>query len=174
MYRQFFCRNYDSHLETGFCPASCIIRIYTPYIQNRKEKEMPDGELSVAFSSNLITMMKEVLGYDWNLFLADLGGSLGFLLGVSVLGALGALEKMLKYFLSKKENESENLKAVENNNKKEAEGPPKNLEFIGTKLLNELDDVVLKNQKNKIYDYNAGSNIFNTQSEKDNFNLNKC
>lgn len=40
--------------------------------------------------------MSESYAYDWNLFLADLGGSLGFLLGLSVLGVVSFLEQIVK------------------------------------------------------------------------------
>lgn len=55
---------------------------------------MPESNLSLYFSSNLITVMDEVLGYDWNTFISDMGGSLGFLLGLSVIGALSLAEQI--------------------------------------------------------------------------------
>ena len=36
------------------------------------------------------------LGYDWSLFISDLGGSLGFLLGLSVLGIIGIFERIIE------------------------------------------------------------------------------
>lgn len=55
---------------------------------------MPESNLSLYFSSNLVTVMDEVLGYDWNNFISDMGGSLGFLLGLSVIGALSLVEQI--------------------------------------------------------------------------------
>lgn len=55
---------------------------------------MPESNLSLYFSSNLVTVMDEVLGYDWNNFISDMGGSLGFLLGLSVIGALSFVEQI--------------------------------------------------------------------------------
>lgn len=40
--------------------------------------------------------MQELPGYDSNAFLADLGGSLGFFLGLSVIGLIEIIEKLLK------------------------------------------------------------------------------
>lgn len=40
--------------------------------------------------------MEEFHGYDFNQFVSDLGGSLGFLLGLSVLGLIGLLEKIVE------------------------------------------------------------------------------
>lgn len=42
-------------------------------------------------------IVEERPGYDGSQFLADIGGSLGFLLGLSVLGFIGILEKVWKY-----------------------------------------------------------------------------
>lgn len=69
--------------------------VYSTYVQSRKEVTMPESNLSLYFSSNLVTVMDEVLGYDWNNFISDMGGSLGFLLGLSVIGALSMIEQIL-------------------------------------------------------------------------------
>lgn len=58
--------------------------------------------MTIKFNSNLVTTMKEVLGYDWNLFLSDLGGSLGFLLGISVLGLVNMFEETVNILLCKR------------------------------------------------------------------------
>jgi hypothetical protein len=42
--------------------------------------------------------VEERHGYDGTQFLADIGGSLGFLLGLSVLGFIGILEKVFNVF----------------------------------------------------------------------------
>lgn len=41
-------------------------------------------------------IVEEFHGYDLTQFVADLGGSLGFLLGLSVLGLIGLLEKIVE------------------------------------------------------------------------------
>lgn len=38
--------------------------------------------------------IEEMPGYDLSQFVADMGGSLGFLLGLSVLGLIGLFEKV--------------------------------------------------------------------------------
>ncbi len=50
----------------------------------------------------MITNIEERASYDFPQFLADIGGSLGFLLGLSVIGFVVLLEKMLGFlFLDK-------------------------------------------------------------------------
>lgn len=41
-------------------------------------------------------MVEERASYDLTQFIADIGGSLGFLLGLSVLGLIGILEHVRK------------------------------------------------------------------------------
>lgn len=60
--------------------------------------------------------MVESYAYDWNLFLADLGGSLGFLLGLSVLGVVSFLEQIVKIlFWGRKKVEPKVEKPIEEN-----------------------------------------------------------
>lgn len=50
----------------------------------------------------MVTNLEERTSYDTSQFLADMGGSLGFLLGLSVIGFIIVLEKILGYmFLDK-------------------------------------------------------------------------
>lgn len=50
----------------------------------------------------MVTNIEERPGYDFSQFVADMGGSLGFLLGLSVIGLIVVLEKILGYlFLNK-------------------------------------------------------------------------
>jgi Amiloride-sensitive sodium channel len=54
----------------------------------------------------MITNLEERSSYDTSNFLADMGGSLGFLLGLSVIGIIIVLEKILGYlFLDKLVND---------------------------------------------------------------------
>lgn len=54
----------------------------------------------------MITNLEERSSYDTSNFLADMGGSLGFLLGLSVIGFIIVLEKILGYlFLDKLVND---------------------------------------------------------------------
>lgn len=45
----------------------------------------------------MVTNIEERAGYDFSQFVADMGGSLGFLLGLSVIGLIVVLEKVLGY-----------------------------------------------------------------------------
>lgn len=81
--------------------------------------------------------MNEVYGYDWNLFIADLGGSLGFLLGLSVLGLVSTLEHIVNLVLKVKKvkdnaniEQGEKNKAVEENEAYKAIESPKYQEMI--------------------------------------------
>ncbi|KAF7280592.1 hypothetical protein GWI33_005719 [Rhynchophorus ferrugineus] len=51
--------------------------------------------IAIYCTSNLITYMNEMLGYNVNGFVSDIGGSLGFLLGLSVIGFITVMEKIL-------------------------------------------------------------------------------
>ena len=66
----------------------------------------------------------EKSGYDSSQFLADMGGSLGFLLGLSVIGFIIIFEKFLGYmFLDKMvENYLKKKNEAEQMSKKESEG----------------------------------------------------
>ena len=45
-------------------------------------------------NGQLFQKIEEMPGYDLSQFVADMGGSLGFLLGLSVLGLIGVFEKV--------------------------------------------------------------------------------
>ncbi|KAK9752695.1 Amiloride-sensitive sodium channel [Popillia japonica] len=90
------------YLKECACPQACNIKIYNHYIHSIKDITRSSCEMTIKFNSNLVTTMKEVLGYDWNLFLSDLGGSLGFLLGISVLGLVNMFEETVNILLCKR------------------------------------------------------------------------
>lgn len=62
---------------------ACNITIYTPTIIKRKAEILnaPSSLIHLYFGSNLVSVMREMVSYDWNQFVSDVGGSLGFLLG---------------------------------------------------------------------------------------------
>ncbi|XP_022903291.1 acid-sensing ion channel 4-A [Onthophagus taurus] len=101
------------------CPKACRINAYTSFLENRRDIDLPRSELSITFSTNIVTLMKEILGYDWNLFLSDLGGSLGFLLGISVIGIIGTLENFINAIRKNNEELSLNSKSMANVNEVE-------------------------------------------------------
>lgn len=53
--------------------------------------------------------MEEVIGYDWNSFLSDLGGSLGFLLGLSVLGMITMAEQVVNTIIKIKNSKNKSF-----------------------------------------------------------------
>lgn len=55
---------------------------------------VPGSVLYLYYASKMVTVYQEQPGYDLNQFVADIGGSLGFLLGLSVLGLIGMLQKV--------------------------------------------------------------------------------
>lgn len=57
-------------------------------------------------------MMEEKLSYDWNDFIADLGGSVGFLLGLSVISIIGALEFIVKLLFDQKEEKKSSVNSL--------------------------------------------------------------
>lgn len=76
--------------------------------------------------------MNEFIAYDWNLFLSDLGGSLGFLLGLSVLSAIGVIEQILEIFIKKKNDGVRiNNDVHANNNESDKELQNNKINLIG-------------------------------------------
>jgi hypothetical protein len=58
------------------------------------------SQLYLFYNSRMVQVAEERLAYDWSLFLSDLGGSLGFLLGLSVLGIIGIVERLIDLLYS--------------------------------------------------------------------------
>ncbi|KAG5675245.1 hypothetical protein PVAND_005160 [Polypedilum vanderplanki] len=109
------CNNYDkvkglineyknSEKECG-CMNPCETTIYSSFVMNRKiydKHDVPSSKISIYFTSKMVTNLEERSGYDSAQFVADMGGSLSFLLGLSVIGFIIVLEKILGYlFLDK-------------------------------------------------------------------------
>ncbi|KAH8392305.1 hypothetical protein KR215_005485 [Drosophila sulfurigaster] len=82
------------------CLQPCESRIYTTYIQSRKTFDQPEPRtlIYIYYTTKLISMIEERPSYDTTQFIADVGGSLGFLLGLSVLGLIGILEHLMLFF----------------------------------------------------------------------------
>lgn len=83
-YVYFFSSSREAYVKNCNCLMNCNITIYSTKIVNRREMDelnTPNSMLTLYYSSNLVTKLSEVVGYDWNQFLSDIGGSLGFLLG---------------------------------------------------------------------------------------------
>ncbi|XP_030383578.1 degenerin del-1 [Scaptodrosophila lebanonensis] len=103
------------------CLQPCESRIYSTYIQNRKAFIQPEPRtlVYIYYTTKLISMFEERPSYDTTQFIADVGGSLGFLLGLSVLGLIGILEHMTLFFCGgfikrlQKQEEKRNEEQVE-------------------------------------------------------------
>lgn len=102
------------------CAEPCDSIIYSSYVLNRKYHNLtvPTSQLYVFYTTKVYSVRKgavksstnrlirvyhfqiieELPGYDLSQFVADMGGSLGFLLGLSVLGLIGLFEKVTAEF----------------------------------------------------------------------------
>lgn len=67
---------------------------------NRKEfiQPIPRSQVSLYYTSKMVSVIEERVGYDLSQFVADMGGSLGFLLGLSVIGLIKVFEKVIGWF----------------------------------------------------------------------------
>lgn len=61
----------------------------------------PSTTLDLYYASKMVTVYQERPGYDLNQFVSDIGGSLGFLLGLSVLGLIVLLEMVTVWLLKR-------------------------------------------------------------------------
>jgi hypothetical protein len=78
---------------------------------------------------------EERLAYDWSLFLSDLGGSLGFLLGLSVLGIIGIVERLIDLLYGSLQSPAKNIHHIATNE-------PKQLDFSGnTDSVEKVDSI---------------------------------
>ncbi|XP_044252939.1 uncharacterized protein LOC123003935 [Tribolium madens] len=81
------------------CQGRCNNTLYKYQIEHRRDVDVIQGSsstIAIYFASNLVTELNDVISYDWNVFLADIGGSLGFLLGLSVIGFVNVIEEVVK------------------------------------------------------------------------------
>ncbi|KAM3962682.1 amiloride-sensitive sodium channel pickpocket 17 [Aphomia sociella] len=86
------------------CPRFCRSYLYNSYVNDRqslyswdsanRQWAMRTGDarlqsnLHIYFNGMVVTVYEERHNYDWSLFLSDLGGSIGFLLGLSVISVI--------------------------------------------------------------------------------------
>ncbi|KAJ3617566.1 hypothetical protein MTP99_007278 [Tenebrio molitor] len=113
----FFFRKFT---ESCNCLMPCNNSIYQYQIENRRDGDTisgPSSQINIYFQSNLVTELTDVVSYDWNTFLADVGGSLGFLLGLSVIGVVTVLEEFIRIVFRIKRGEAEEEKKIEDDNK---------------------------------------------------------
>ncbi|XP_030030448.2 uncharacterized protein LOC115447497 [Manduca sexta] len=97
------------------CPRFCRSYLYNGYVtdrqglhtweppQNQGLTRTNDADLQIQlylyFNSMMVSVYEERYNYDWNLFLSDLGGSIGFLLGLSVIGLMNIFAKTWNLFI---------------------------------------------------------------------------
>ncbi|CAK1554521.1 unnamed protein product [Leptosia nina] len=97
---------YKNH-QCDSCPRICRSLLYSAFVADRQKFYFWDSkakawsytatdanlqtQIYIHFNNMMVTVFEEKYNYDWNLFLSDLGGSVGFLLGLSVIGLIGIL-----------------------------------------------------------------------------------
>ncbi|CAH0715829.1 unnamed protein product, partial [Brenthis ino] len=94
---------YQNH-ECDECPRFCRSYLYNCFVTDRQKYYIWDPDTSeearlqtqfyIHFNNMMVSVYEERYNYDWNLFLSDLGGSVGFLLGLSVIGLINIIEKI--------------------------------------------------------------------------------
>lgn len=108
--------------ESCGCVEPCDSVIYSAFVVSRRQHHQSriGSKVYVYYTSKLVTNVEERPGYELSQFVADMGGSLGFLLGLSVIGIITVVELILGYlFLNKlAENYKKNKerKQKDNNN----------------------------------------------------------
>ncbi|KAL0883457.1 hypothetical protein ABMA27_016836 [Loxostege sticticalis] len=104
---------YQEH-NCSICPRYCTSYLYNGFVTDRHMFEWDQlsnswnsksggselqTQLFVYFNSMMVSVYEERYNYDWNLFLSDLGGSIGFLLGLSVIGLMSIFGKLWYTFV---------------------------------------------------------------------------
>ncbi|CAG5038253.1 unnamed protein product [Parnassius apollo] len=101
-----YMNTYNNH-ACNKCPRFCRSYLYNAFVADRQSFYMWDAsrnrwkfktgemalqsQLYIHFNSMMVSVYEERYNYDWNLFVADLGGSIGFLLGLSVISLMSIL-----------------------------------------------------------------------------------
>ncbi|CAD7085902.1 unnamed protein product [Hermetia illucens] len=109
------------------CPDPCQSTIYSAFVMNRKDlvgQLKPYTQIWLYYTSRLVTIIEERPGYDLSQFVADIGGSIGFLLGLSVLGFIEILEKIAAILLLSivKKRKGESIKGGDTRRSSYADG----------------------------------------------------
>lgn len=107
------------------CLEPCYSNYYSSFVMNRKDNTGLGSKIYIYYTSKMVTNIEELAGYDSTQFIADMGGSLGFLLGLSVIGFIVVLEWILGYWFlddfiqtykAKKQQKLENEEKPEKSN----------------------------------------------------------
>ncbi|XP_068085565.1 acid-sensing ion channel 1 [Anabrus simplex] len=79
------------------CIQPCHTVHFTASIVNRHlQTNLTYSTVFIYFTNKMVSIVEEHYTYNWSNFVADLGGSLGFLLGLSVLGVIGIIERLVE------------------------------------------------------------------------------
>ncbi|CAG9830709.1 unnamed protein product [Diabrotica balteata] len=154
-----------TYLEQCNCRKACDFTVYKSYIINRKSVEslLEPNCVIYIYCTNLIFRMTEVLGYDSNQLLSDIGGSLGFLLGLSVISLICIIEQIFKIMFRiffkrkvKKELEAQEIGSTKNEDTKER---VENMDIIKNNIISDKkidneQEHIYSNLKNLVVDYN--------------------
>ncbi|GFG35482.1 hypothetical protein Cfor_09132 [Coptotermes formosanus] len=102
------------------CIRPCRSLQFVPYIVKRQPMETTSPNLRFShiylfYNSRMVQVAEERLAYDWSLFLSDLGGSLGFLLGLSVLGIIGIVERLIDLLYGNLQPPERNIHQIKTN-----------------------------------------------------------
>ncbi|KAK6638446.1 hypothetical protein RUM44_008875 [Polyplax serrata] len=108
-----FCNNYEGMRallkaslmmkNKNCCLQSCKATHYKIFVVKRTPSPIARKLSSTAiiyFSSKTVITLQERFSYSWTDFLGEFGGTVGFLLGLSIVGAIGIVSKVMKFFLS--------------------------------------------------------------------------
>jgi len=131
------------------CFRRCRSLQFVPYIMKRKPMEttVPNARFSqlyLFYNSRLVQVAEERLAYDWSLFLSDLGSSLGFLLGLSVLGIIGIVERLIDLLYGSLQSPARNICQIKTNE-------PRQLDFSGNRDSVEKVDSLCHGTEEKSY-----------------------
>ncbi|XP_041979305.1 uncharacterized protein LOC121733199 [Aricia agestis] len=91
--------NMQENHDSDKCHRTCRSLLYGAFVTDRQRHYGWNARnaaelqttLYIHFNNMMVSVYEERHNYDWNLFLADLGGSVGFLLGLSVIGLVAIL-----------------------------------------------------------------------------------
>jgi len=102
------------------------------------------SQLYLFYTSRLVQVAEEHLAYDWSVFLSDFGSSLGFLLGLSVLGIIGIVERLIDLLYGSLQSPARNIDQIKTNE-------PRQLDFIGNRDSVEKVDPMCYGTEEKSY-----------------------
>lgn len=131
------------------CIRPCHSLQFVPYIVKRQPMEttapnLRFSHLYLFYNSRMVQVAEQRLAYDWSLFLSDLGGSLGFLLGLSVLGIIGIVERLIDLLYGSLQPPERNMHQIKTN-------APRQLGFSSNKDSVEKVDSICHGTEGKSY-----------------------